>query len=78
MGEGTLWITARLVFHIKVTGLLWVLKDEVVLKVPPTCSQHLIKEPQTKPQMNEPSRAPNSSAMKAGQKGEWSPKEETL
>lgn len=56
-----LWITVRLVFHIRVTSLLQVRWDEVLLKVPPTPSQTLIKVLQTALQMNEqrhPTAAP--------------------
>lgn len=51
--EEFLLIIVRLVFHIRVTGRLQVLRDEVILKVPATCSKSLIKELQTEPQMNE-------------------------
>ena len=67
----------RLVFHIRVTGLLYVLKDEGDLKVPPTCSKNVIKELHTGPQMNERMKVPNYCAIMTGPRGALSPKEET-
>lgn len=68
----------RLVSHVRVTGSLCVLRDGVVLKVPPTSSKSLIiKELQTRA-TDEWMTAPDYCAMMAGPRGARSPKETTL